>query len=425
MPRVAALQFTSGSTRRPRGIQLSWDNIAANLAVLRRWTGWQDGDGAACWLPLNHDMGFIGCLLPLSRQGDLWLMRPDQFIRDPLRWLSSLGPGRASHAAAPPFGYAYAARRVRPAQWAALDLSGWRTAIVGAEAIDPGVLRAFTAVAGPAGFDPAAFCPAYGLAENTVAVTAGARGGPGRVLRPDWQRLCFGEPVRVLETGGLTLAPAAGSGNDGAAARDDAGWLAGHGMPLPADGIGVEIVDVEGAAVPPGTLGEIVVTGQSVAVGYVDEAPFGGRVHSGDAGFVYDGELYVLGRMGDSLKLRARSVYVEDLEAKAQAAAGLSRLALVSVTDGGRPGIAVFAESAPGDWTAHVTQALRGELGPEPEIVIIAGPRGLIRRTSSGKPRRREMWRLWSAGQLRGSRIPAGTGGDGGCEPVIDNSTDF
>jgi fatty-acyl-CoA synthase len=403
--RVAVLQFTSGSTRSPRAIQFTWDNLAANIAVLYRWMGWRDGDGCASWLPLNHDMGLLACLMTIARQGDLWLMRPDQFIRDPARWLSCLGPGQAAHAGAPSFGYGYVARRVRPEQWAALDLSGWRTAMVGGEVVDAGALRAFAAAAGPAGFDPAAFHPAYGLAENTSAVTAGAVGRPGRVLRPDWEKLRFGEPVHVLQADDLIPAPGDGPGSAADGGADGAGWLVGQGMPLPGDGIGLEIVDVGEDALPGGMLGEIVVTGSSVADGYVGEEPFGGRLRTGDAGFVHDGELYVLGRMGDSLKVRARTVYVEDLEFKARAAAGLSQLAVVSMSDGGRPGLAVFAESAPGPWAGQVTQALRAELGPDPEIVIVSGPRGLIRRTSSGKPQRREMWRLWSAGQLPGTRL--------------------
>jgi fatty-acyl-CoA synthase len=419
---VAAVQFTSGSTRQPRGIQLTWDNIAANIAVITRWCGWRDDDGVASWLPLNHDMGFIGCLLTaVARQGDLWLMRPDQFIREPGRWLSCLGHGGASHTAAPPFGYGYAARRVPPTQWAGLDLSGWRTAIVGAEAIDIDALRSFTAAAQGSGFSPGSFRPAYGLAENTVAVTAGAGAGgrAARVLRPDWRRMRFGSPVPVLETGdmfpgalGSAGAGSAGAGPGGAGPAG-AGWLAGHGMPAAADGIGVCIADDDGAPLPAGTLGEIVVSGTSVAAGYLGEAPWDGTLRTGDAGFVYDGDLYVLGRMGDSLKLRARSVYVEDLEVKAKAAAGFDRLTVVGVTDGGAPGVAVFGEAEAGPWAGQVTETLRAELGPEPEIVVIAGPRGLIRRTSSGKPRRREMWRLWSAGELGGTRLPM--------EPPADN----
>lgn len=375
---VAAVQFTSGSTGAPRGIELTWDNLASNIAVITRLTGCVAGDGASSWLPLNHDMGFVGALVAIASGDDLWLMRPDQFARSPRQWLSSLSSlssGHARHTAAPPFGYAYAARR---ASFDGLDLSSWRTALVGAAAVSPAVLTAFATAAAPAGFRLEAFMPAYGLAENTVAVTATHL---RNAVRPDWSALRFGSPVPVLATG----LDAAGDG-----------WLVGHGLPALSDGIGVAIESAPDVAVPEGSLGEIVVSGSSVARG------FGGRVRTGDAGFVLRGDLYVLGRMGESLKVRGRAVYVEDLDGRAAAAAGFERVAVVAVNDAGQPGVAVFAEAAPGPWAAQVTAALRAELGPEPAITVIAGRRGLIKRTSSGKPRRREMWRLWSAGDLPG-----------------------
>lgn len=402
---VAALQFTSGSTGSPRGIELSWENLDANIEVISRWLRWRDGDAIASWLPLNHDMGFVGCLLTaIANQGDLWLMQPYQFTRSPRRWLWSLSSGRACHTASPPFGYAYAARR---ASFDGLDLSGWRSAIVGAAAIGPSALQTFAAAAGPGNFPASAFLPAYGLAENTVAVT-GSRSG--RAVRPDWQVLRFGSPVKVLQSAPLLAAdpscPARAAGPPSSpSARNAGGWLTGHGMPSPDDGIGVTIYDESGAELPAGSLGEIIVTGTSVARGYRGEEPFEGVLRTADAGFVYDGDLYVLGRMGESLKVRARSVYMEDLDARVEAAAGFERIAVVAVSDGGRPGVAVFAEARPGAWVASVVAALRAELGPEPVVSLIVGRRGLIRRTSSGKPRRREMWRLWSAGELQGEVV--------------------
>jgi fatty-acyl-CoA synthase len=402
--RVAVLQFTSGTTGGPRAIPVTWDNIAANFDMVYRWMEWQDGDGMVMWAPLNHDMGLHGILMAIARQDDLWLMRPDQFIRRPERWLSCLGPGKARHTAAPAFAFGYAARRVRPEQWTALNLSGCKAAMVGGEVVDPAALRAFTAAAAPSGFDPAVFHPSYGMAENTMAATAGGLlGRPGRVLRPDWEQMRFGEPVRVLET--APLVPKPGTGPVTSDSTDSTGWLTGHGLPLPADGVTIQITDADGKPLPDGTLGEIVVTGRLVTDGYVNGESFGGLVRSRDAGFVYDGDLYVLGRMGDSLKVRARTVYVEDLEFKARATAGLNRLAVVSMSHGGRPGVAVFAESEPGAWADKVVHALRAELGPDPEIAVIVGPHGLIRRTSSGKPQRRQMWQLWSAGQLPGTRL--------------------
>jgi acyl-CoA synthetase (AMP-forming)/AMP-acid ligase II len=401
---VALLQFTSGTTGGPRAIPVTWDNIVADFDVVYRWMEWQDGDGIVMWAPLNHDMGLHCITLAASRQDDLWLMRPDQFIRKPERWMSCLGPGKARHTAAPSFAYGYAARRIRPEAWATLDLSAWKSAMVGAEVVDPAALRAFAIAAAPSGFNPAAYHPTYGMAENTMVATAGGLfGRPARVLRPDWQQMRFGEPVRVLET--APLVPEPGTGPVTTDSTDSTGWLTGHGLPLPADGTKIQITDADGTPLPDGTLGEIVITGQLVTDGYVGAESFGGVVRTRDAGFVYDGELYVLGRMGDSLKIRARTVYVEDLEFKARAAAGLTRLAVVSMNDGGRPGVAVFAESEPGAWADKVVHALRAELGPDPEIAIIVGPHGVIRRTSSGKTQRRQMWQLWSAGQLPGTRL--------------------
>ena len=123
---LALVQFTSGSTSHPRGVRITWDSLEANVALMRSALDWRDGDAVGSWLPLHHDMGFVGALLvPVSTQGDLWLMRPDQFIRDPLRWIRCFE--HATFGSAPPFALAYAARRLRPEQLEGLDLSAGAT----------------------------------------------------------------------------------------------------------------------------------------------------------------------------------------------------------------------------------------------------------------------------------------------------------
>ncbi|MEU1627600.1 AMP-binding protein [Streptomyces sp. NPDC020096] len=395
---IALLQFTSGSTGQPRGVRVSWDNLAANYALQRRMIDWRDGDGFASWLPLHHDMGLIGCMLfPFASQSPLWLMRPEQFIRDPARWLACFAPGKAAHSAAPSFAFAYAARRVRPRRLAELDLSGWRSVVVGAEVVDPAALDAFARFAEPVGFDLGTYLPSYGLAENTLAVT-GAE-APIVLVRPEWSSMRLGEAVRIEEAGKLGDQPI----------EPGSGWLVGHGAPHAEDGVGLRILDDEGQPLPEGHLGEVAVTGTSVTQGYHGGREggstrfVGGELRTGDAGFVHNGELFVLGRMGDSLKLRGRSVYVDDLDAKVAAAAGLDkdRTAVVAVNDHGRAGLAVFVEAAPGPWTDAVTELLRGELGPEPSLTLVAGRRGLLKRTTSGKLRRRHMWQLLQEGRLK------------------------
>ena len=390
---LALLQFTSGSTTTPRGVRVTWGNLTDNLERIGAAIGWREGSAAASWLPLHHDMGLIGGLLfSVSAQSDLWLLRPEQFIADPARWLECFDRGRATHSAAPSFGLGYAARKVKPERLAGLDLSGWQSLIIGAERVDAAALARFAALTSTAGFRPRALQPAYGLAENTLLVCASGAGEAVRLARPDWARTAFGQPVPIVDT--MEFAPpvpgaAQETVHDWRAGHD---WLTGHGRPD-----GVRIVDDDGAPLPDGWLGEIAVSGASVAAGYhgPGSRTFGpGELRTADAGFVLGGQLYVLGRMGDSIKVSGRSIFMEDLDAKVAAAAGLSvgRLCVVGTTRGPRAGLAVFAEAEPGPWQGSVLRFLRAELGAEPDIKVVAGERGLIKRTTSGKPRRRHMW---------------------------------
>lgn len=394
------LQFTSGSTGCPRGARASWDNLRTNIEMIRGLMGWRSGDAMTSWLPLHHDMGLIGCMLDtVCAQGDLWLMQPEQFIRRPVQWLASLQPGRACHSVSPAFGFAYLSRRVLPEQMAELDLSGWRTAVVGAEAIDPSVLASFARLARLAGFSIETFRPAYGLAEATLAVTIASKPGEGALVQVDPAALRFGEPVRILGTSRLSERPL----------PVQEGWLTGHGRPALEYGVGVEIMDERGAVLPEGYLGEITVSGCGVTAGYhggyVDGSTrfVNDELRTGDAGFVYGSDLFVLGRMGDSLKVSGNSVYVEDLDLKVSAATGLerSRVAAVSTHETGSAGIVLFVEARPeGQWVEVACEVLSGRLGLDFPIRVIAGNRGLIKKTSSGKPRRRHMWQLLQAGEL-------------------------
>lgn len=172
------------------------------------------------------------------------------------------------------------------------------------------------------------------------------------------------------------------------------------------------IVDDDGAELGDGLLGEIVVGGASACPGYYAGAEakstrfIDGRVFTGDAGFFHEGQLFVLGRMGDSIKVRGRSVYVEDLEAKIAEVSrlGKGRIAAVAVPDAGRKGLALFAETQDESWTAAVREMLRRRLGDDVELTIVIGT-GLIQRTSSGKPRRRYMWERLKSGKMEGARI--------------------
>ncbi|GAA0217834.1 hypothetical protein GCM10009527_012390 [Actinomadura nitritigenes] len=396
---LALLQFTSGSSGAPRGVMVTWDNLEANSELIARSAGFEDDDVVASWLPLYHDMGLIGCFLtPIARQGMLRLMRPDHFIRDPARWIRCFA--EAQHTAAPPFAYAYCARRVKPEQLEGLDLSGWKMALIGAEPIDPHSLEVFAQLLEPFGFSRTAFRPAYGMAETTLLVTMDKELRDPLAVRPDRESLSFGKPVRILEQHSL--------GRRSVGAK--AGWIVGCGTPE--EDVPVRIVDDEGRAMPEDVLGEIVVGGASACPGYFAGAEakstrfIDGEVYTGDAGFFHEGQLFVLGRMGDSIKVRGRSVYVEDLESKIAEVSGLGkgRIVVVGVPGAGQKGLALFAETLDDAWVPEVRETLRRRVGEDVEVTIVVGT-GLIQRTSSGKPRRRYMWERLKDGRMDGARV--------------------
>lgn len=374
---AALVQFTSGSSGRARGIRVSAAALTANLGAIHEWLGMTRDDATATWLPVHHDMGLIGCLLaPIVLQGDIWLLQPEQFLRSPLRYLRCFGAGPARLTAMPTFGLEHIVRRVRPDAVRDLDFSEWRTLIVGAERVDVRVLESFHALLGPAGFRRRIFAPAYGLAEATLAVT-------GLPMEE--------EPAVRAATPGL--------------GQDD--LAVGCGVPL--RGVTVTIERDDGTDASDGEIGQIIVAGASVADGYVSNASstsmtrFEGRVlQTGDAGYVEDGQLYVVGRIGDSIKVRGKAVFAEDVEV-ALRSAGIpaARAAVLLGHVGDVPTAVALLEQPTDEWKAHAGATLRTRVDTA-RVVVIDAPRRTIERTSSGKPKRRVLWQSYVNGSLPG-----------------------
>ena len=400
---VAVLQFTSGSTGIPRGVPVTWQNLAVSISCTRAWSGWTEDDSIASWLPLYHDMGLVAMLLvSVCSQSDLWLMQPTQFMRDPGRWMECMT--RATVTAAPPFAYEYVVQRVAAERMAGWDLSGWRTALIGAQTIDPAVLDMFATAAAVGGFDRNALRPAYGMAEATLGVTGTDPGASPLVVQPGPDGLRFGRKVELIRQFRLGEEPVPARG----------GWLTGCGGPCLDTRI--SIVDEDGTELPPGHLGEIRVNGETVTSGYTNDADSGGSrftsagLRTGDAGFLHDGQLFVLGRMGGSLKVRGRTVYVEDLETAVVGATGLpmTRCVVISAPEADRAGVLLLVEGGRRDWAHAAYHALRSRLGVEPRIRFAVAGSGLIQRTTSGKPCRRRMWQRLQDGTLRATIIEPG-----------------
>jgi fatty-acyl-CoA synthase len=409
---IALIQFTSGSTGHPRGVPVLRRNLEANLNAIRRTFDMRPTSGVASWLPLHHDMGLIGCLLtPITTGADVWLMRPDQFIRNPALWLRCFDRGRAVITASPTFGFAYATRRVAEGAVDDVDLSGWRTAIIGAERVDARTLQRFAGRFSAQGFRPSAFKPAYGMAEATLAISGWRATEPPRTVGVDLANASIGEPVPVVRM--ADVGPA--HGNDGHLESDGLGWLVSCGPPL--DGMEVEARDDDGRPLPSGHLGILHVAGPSVPAAYVADATStstsftSNGVLTGDAGFLLDGEVFVLGRLGDALKVRGRSVFAEDLETQVDEVLGRGRgrsLAIVALGERGEPTLHVVLEVEPDAVGERVLAVIDAVAGRETPRRVFVGRRGTILRTTSGKPCRSAMGAALARGELAVTEVEPG-----------------
>lgn len=366
---LALVQFTSGSSGPAKPVRVSQEALASNIAAIRDWLRMTPADPTASWLPPHHDMGLVGCLLtPVAVGSELWLMRPEQFLHSPLRYLRRFAEG-ARLTAMPGFGLSHVLAKVRPQDLAGMDFAGWRAVIVGAERLSPAAFEQFHELLAPHGFRRETLLPAYGLAEATLAVTGVPLDAGYSVLTAAPQSL----------TPGATVDPQP-SGMD----------LIGCGAPL--GGATVGIRDAAGRELPLGAVGEIFVEGASVTAG--------GPLPTGDAGFLHDGQLFVLGRLGDGMKIRGRTLFAEDLES-ALGAAGVPPMrvaALLGEADGVPTVVALFEQARP-EWLDLARRTLRRQ-AEGAAVRVLDVPRGVIARTSSGKPRRRHLWESFLAGNL-------------------------
>lgn len=413
---LAYLQYTSGSTSQPRGVEITHENVLAQCRALAEAEMLNpDEVRALTWLPWFHDYGLIhGLIQPLYAGGTSILMPTTHFLLRPLKWLEAIGRYRVTHSGAPDFAYAACVQALgRTPGWSG-RLDSWQLATCGAEPVRAATLDAFSNAFSPHGFDNAAFAPSYGLAEAVLAVTMRNTRTPVRLLSLEMQALGRHEAREV---------PADAPG---------AKTLVSCGPVLP--GFDLQIVDPK-TIVPcgHGRIGEIWLAGPSVGRGYWDKpektsahfgVALGGNttpdltryLRTGDLGFLHGKELFIAGRLKDLILVHGRNVYPQDLELTAENAHPAIRpggVIAIAVERNAREAVVLLIECSRRPAPAIVrdlTEAVRQQVSVEHQIDladVMALRTGTLPRTSSGKPQRGAARRLYQQGMLEPVRLPA------------------
>ncbi|WP_374159500.1 fatty acyl-AMP ligase [Mycobacterium sp. G7A2] len=403
---IAYLQYTSGSTRTPAGVEITHRAACTNVVQMILSVGLDWNIRSVSWLPLFHDMGLLMIMFPALCGGHITLMSPVAFVRRPYRWIRELGASDApTFAAAPNFAFQLAAQRGLPPAGETLDLSNVAGLINGSEPVSIAAVDQFTAAFAPYGLKATAIKPSYGMAEATLFVsTTDADAQPAAVYL-DRAELGAGRAVEV---------PA---DQPGAVAQVSCGTVARSQWAV--------IVDAQtDSELPDGHVGEIWLHGDNIGHGYwrrteETELTFQNKLQSrlqyhshaegsaesglwlrtGDLGVYHDGQLYITGRVKDLIIVDGRNHYPQDIEATVAAAATAVRAGYVAAfpvpAEDGREEVVIVAERAAGAGRAEaapIVEAIRAAVSrrhavPIADVKLVAA--GAIPRTTSGKLARR------------------------------------
>jgi thioester reductase-like protein len=396
---ILFLQYTSGSTMEPKGVMVTHENILVTCPLVID----HDDPVVVSWLPQYHDMGLIGCYLyPALKGGTTYGFASVDFIQRPILWFDTITAYRATATAAPNFAYDYCLRagRLSKESLEGCDLSSLHVLMCAAEPVKADTYTRFLEAFQAYGLRSESFSVAYGLAENTLAVTLGGR----NIVSVNKRALALGKARMTTEVSEI----------------DAATQIVSCGTPL--EGMDVRVVEPDQHfALKPGQIGEIWIAGSGKCLGYwnnpeltlkqfrarlVDDSPYDdGYLRTGDMGFFHDGELFVCGRIKDMIILRGQNYYPQDIENVVERASGLIRhscVAAFQIHEETEPALAIVAEvknpKAMPD-ARKIAAAVRNFLNVEVALISFIAPRA-IPRTSSGKIMRHRAKQMWLAGEF-------------------------
>jgi fatty acid CoA ligase FadD32 len=437
---IAYLQYTSGSTRIPTGVQITHLNLPTNVVQVINALEGREGDRGVSWLPFFHDMGLITALLSTVVGYRFTFMTPAAFVRRPGRWIRELarkdGETGQTISAAPNFAFEHAALRGVPKEGEPpLDLSNVKCILNGSEPVSAASIRKFNEAFGPFGFRETAIKPSYGLAEATLFVSTTPMAEAPTIIHVEREALNNRRFVEVAADApnGVAQASAGKIGIDQ--------WTT--------------IVDAESATeLPDGQIGEVWLHGNNMGAGYwnreeetsetfknilksrtnpshAEGAPDDGLwVRTGDYGTYHNGDLYITGRVKDLVIVDGRNHYPQDLEYSAQESSRALRTGYVAafsvpanqlpaaVFDNPHAGLkydpedtseqlVIVGERAPG---AHkldyqpIADDIRAAIAVRHGVTVrdvLLVPAGSVPRTSSGKIGRRACRTAYIDGSLR------------------------
>jgi acyl-CoA synthetase (AMP-forming)/AMP-acid ligase II/acyl carrier protein len=382
---VSFIQYTSGSTGKPKGVVVSAKNLRHNQQLIARTFGCTQDSVILSWLPFHHDMGLIGNILHAIYTGcRCIMMSPLSFMQRPARWLEAISNYNVTHSGGPNFAYDIAVDKIPVEEVSKLDLSSWIVAYNGSEPIRFETLQRFANHFSDAGFEAGALCPCYGLAEATLLVSGNKKQTPPTAI--------FIE--RELADGKVILSN-----------EDDEDAIAVVSSGNVAAGMDCRIIGVNGNECSELEEGEICIAGDSVTAGYwardnkehfyiIDNKAF---LKTGDLGFMYQGSLFVHGRLKEMLIIRGKNFYpydIEDVAAESSSSVETNGVAVFGVNTPDE-GFVVLAEVkrhllktiAAEEVISIIDRSIAASFGIAAYDIILTPPLG-IPRTTSGKLQR-------------------------------------